>query len=503
MSLKNNVIANYFGQVWSALIGLAFIPLYIHYLGVEAYGLIGLFALMQSWLTLLDMGFTPTLNREMARFAAGIHTSQSIRDLLRSLEIICFCLAALIGIVIWSSSGLLSADWLRVEKLPINVVGQAIAIMGWVAAFRFVEGIYRAAILGLQRQVFFNLVNASLATLRAVGAFTVLVWISPTIGAFFIWQGIVSIVSIVILSFATYKSLPEAPKPSKFSRQALIDIWRFAGGIMATTFLAILLTQIDKLILSKLISLEAFGYYTLAGTVVTIIGMMIAPITQAFYPRFTELAAKKEGHSELVHIYHFSSQLVAVLVGPVALMLIFFGKDLLILWTSNLELAGEVAPILSLLAAGTLLNGLMLIPYMLQLAHGWSGFAARVNLAAVFVLVPLILWVTPRYGAIGAAWVWLFLNIGYIVIGIHFMYRRLLPNEKWTWYWFDTFRPIGAATLVASFMSVIRPQDIGKFLEFTWLIFACLCVFGSSLAVTPKLRTMVANIIFRKIYSHV
>lgn len=502
MSLKKNVIANYLGQGWAGLIGLAFVPLYIKYLGIEAYGLIGIFALLQAWLTLLDMGMTPTLNREMARFTAGAHTPQSIRDLLRSLEIVCFGVAALIGVLIWAASGWLAADWLRADTLPLDVVAQAIAIMGGVAAFRFVEGIYRGAILGLQRQVFFNVVNAALSTVRAVGAIAVLAWMSPTIEAFFIWQGVVSIVSIAILAFAAHGSLPTTPQPARFSRQALMDIRHFAGGMMATTFLAILLTQVDKVLLSKLISLEAFGYYTLAGTVVTTIGMLIAPITQAFYPRFTELVANG-GHQELVQTYHRSSQLVTVLAAPVALMLIFFGKKLLVLWTGNVVLANEVAPILALLAAGTLLNGLMHIPYMLQLAHGWSGFAARVNLVAVAVLVPAILWVTPRYGAIGAAWVWVLLNAGYVLVGIHFMYRRLLPGEKWTWYWSDTARPILAATLVAGFLSVVQPEDIGKFAEFAWLLAAGLGVVGAALAVTPKLRTSVTHIVIGRMSKNV
>ena len=51
MSVRKNVVANYLGQGWSALMGLAFIPLYIRYLGMEAYGLIGVFAVLQACLT--------------------------------------------------------------------------------------------------------------------------------------------------------------------------------------------------------------------------------------------------------------------------------------------------------------------------------------------------------------------------------------------------------------------------------------------------------------------
>lgn len=492
MSLKKNVIANYLGQGWTGLIGLAFVPLYIKYLGMEAYGLIGVFALLQAWLALLDMGMTPTLNREMARFTAGAHSPQSIRDLLRSLEIVCYGLAAFIGLSVWAASGWLAADWLRADTLPLDVVAQAIAIMGGVAALRFVEGIYRGAILGLQRQVFFNVVNASLSTVRAAGAIAVLAWISPTIEAYFVWQGIVSVVSIAILAFAAHRSLPATSRRARFSQQALMDIRHFAAGMMATTFLAILLTQVDKVLLSKLISLEAFGYYTLAGVVATTIGMLIAPITQAFYPRFTELVAKGDGQA-LVRAYHRSAQLVTVLAAPVALMLIFFGENLLALWTDDAVLAREVAPLLALLAAGTLLNGLMHIPYMLQLAHGWSSFAVRVNLVAVAVLVPAILWATPRYGAIGAAWVWVLLNAGYVLIGIHFMYRRLLLNEKWNWYWRDVALPILAATLAAGGLSLLQPAHAGKLLQFGWLLASGLCIFGAAIAMTPQLRALMVD----------
>ena len=67
MSVRRNAIANFVGQGWTALIGLAFIPIYIRLLGIEAYGLVGVFAVLQSWLAILDLGLTPTLSREMAK----------------------------------------------------------------------------------------------------------------------------------------------------------------------------------------------------------------------------------------------------------------------------------------------------------------------------------------------------------------------------------------------------------------------------------------------------
>ena len=374
MSLKKNIFANYLGQGWAALMGIAFVPLYVKYLGMEAYGLIGVFIILQAWFTLLDIGMTPTLNREMARYTAGAHTTQSIRDLLRSMEVVCFAIAILIGLGVWLLSTWLGANWLRAEKLPVEAVIEAISIIGFVIALRFVESLYHGAIVGLQKQVWLNVAVSGLATLRWAGAVVVLVWISPSIKAFFLWQCFVSVIAIMVFIFAVYRHLPPSDYSAKFSLFQLQSVWRFASGMMVTTLLALLLTQIDKVILSRLLSLEMFGYYMLAWTVACALYQLIGPVTQAYFPRFTELITLRDTPA-LISAYHQGAQLISAFVAPAAFMLMFFGKDLLVLWTGNVGLSDNVAPLLALLALGTMLNGLIHVPYMLTLAHGWPRFS--------------------------------------------------------------------------------------------------------------------------------
>lgn len=492
MSLKKNIIANYLGQGWTALMGLAFVPLYIKYLGMEAYGLIGLFAVLQAWLTLLDMGMTPTLSREMSRFTGGAHTAESIRDLLRSLELVCLGVAVVVALGIWAASGWLASDWLRADKLPAATVAQTFAIMGVVTALRFIEGLYRSAIIGLQRQVLFNVINAVLATIRGLGVVGLLAFVSPTIGAFFLWQGLLSLLTVGIFVVVVYRTLPPITRTPRFSRSALEEIWRFAAGMMATTFLALLLTQVDKVILSRQLTLEAFGHYSLAGVVTGSLSMLVGPIAQAYYPRMTELVTRRD-EAGLITVYHRSAQMVSVLVGSAAMMLIMFGERLVALWTGNQGLAHEIAPLVALLALGTLLNSLMIMPYMLQLAYGWSSFAAKINSVAVAVLVPAIFWATTRYGAIGAAWVWVALNSGYVLFSMHFMHRRLIPNEKWRWYGRDVCLPLIAIIITASFFSKIEICGLSKLLELCWLAAVGVIVTMSAFLTASECRSFVTK----------
>jgi O-antigen/teichoic acid export membrane protein len=484
--VKQNVIANYAGTTWTALMGLAFVPLYIKYLGMEAYGLIGIFAMLQAWLTLLDLGMTPTLSREMARYTAGAHTAQSIRDLLRTMEFICIAIAIFLCVVIWLCATWLSTHWLQTEKLPTKELAQAVSVMGLVIALRFIEGIYRSAIVGLQKQVWLSLAGAGLATLRSVGAVLVLVWVSPSIELFFLWQGIVSLLTILIFNRATYHHLPTSKQSAQFSLPQLKAIWRFAGGMMATTLLSLLLMQVDKIILSRLLNLEMFGYYTLAGTVAATLYQLIGPITQAYYPRFTELVTQGDILG-LIKIYHQSAQLISVLIIPATLMLVFFGKNLLLLWTGNALLTQNVVPLLTLLALGTMLNGFMHTPYILTLAYGWTRLGVYQNIIAVVLLVPSVIWATLRYGAIGSAWIWLILNGGYVLIGANFMYRRLLVTEKWRWYGKDMLVPGMAVLFTGGFCVFVFPEGLSKIAELVLLLFSGILMVASAWLVLPSL----------------
>lgn len=493
MSLKKNVIANFLGQGWTALMGLAFIPLYIKHLGVEAYGLIGIFAIFQAWMTMLDMGMTPTLVREMARYKAGATSAESILDLLRSMEWICATVALILIGIFWFAAPLLAESWLKVKSLPISSVKQAIFLMGIIVAARLCEELYRAAIRGMQKQVWLNSVQAILATFRWAGVLIILAFISPTIQVFFVWQGLISVISIITYARKTYQWLPDSTRGGHFSLHLIKGVGRFAGGMATITLLGLLLTQVDKLLLSGLLSLEQFGYYALAGVVAGGLAQLITPINAAIYPKFTELVTRQD-EVALIKTYHESCQLMSAVIIPPALVIAAFAKPLLLLWTGDHAMTSVVAPILSLLVLGTLLNGFMNIPYMLQLAHGWTGYAIRVNLVAIAIIIPAILWAVPKYGAIGAAWIWIALNAAYVLIGVHFMYHRLLPEQKWRWYCESIIKPLLVGAFVSFGLAFVIPVSQDPYGPAFTLLLASVCVSISVVMTMPSLRQRIINL---------
>jgi O-antigen/teichoic acid export membrane protein len=498
MSLKRNVIANYLGQGWSALMGIAFVPLYVAAMGVETYGLIGVFSVLQACMALLDMGLTPTLNREMARLRAGAHTPQSIRDLLRSLEFIYVSLALTLISVILVCATWLAGGWLRAERLPLAIVTQSIQIMGFVLATRWLEQVYRGALQGMEDQVWLNVIQALLATLRWGGAYLLVTYVWPSIIGFFAWQSCVSVLTTFVLVQRTYRRLPKPERRASFNLTALTQIRSFASSMFLGAVLSLLLTQADKVIVSKLLPLEQFGYYMLAATVSGGILQLIIPMNNAVYPRLTEQAERGDSIA-LALTYQRACEWMSAIIIPPGILLTLFPTSLLIAWTDDAALAHSVAPLLSVLALGTLFNGLMNLPYMLQLAHGWTSLALRVNSCAVLLIVPTLVWAVPRFGAIGAASAWLLLNAGYLLVNAHFMHRRILHAGKWPWYRDAIAAPLFAAVFVGIAFRAVVPPPATRQSAAVILLLAVGCICAAVILALPNVRRTIFAILMNSL----
>ena len=64
-------------------------PLYVRYLGIEAYGVVGLLGLLQGLASVLDLGLTTTVGREVARMSVVGAEAGRIRSTVRTLEFAC------------------------------------------------------------------------------------------------------------------------------------------------------------------------------------------------------------------------------------------------------------------------------------------------------------------------------------------------------------------------------------------------------------------------------
>ena len=447
MRLSHNLIAGLVNSFWSALITFAVVPAYLKYLGAESYGLIGFFTTTQALVVLLDLGLASAINREIARSKSTEELKEAAK-LLHTLAILYWGIAALIFIIVIMLSPLVADYWLQSKHLSTNTVSHAVMLIGIVLACRWPIALYQGVLVGAQRLLLQSNINIIMVTLSNLGAVAVLAFLSPTIEAYFIWQAIVGIFYVFTIRVTAWKVVGK-PNNLKFDIAKLKRVWRFSLGMSGIGLTSLAFTQLDKVILSKMLSLEDFGHYMLATLLVSGLYLLISPVYNVIYPRFSALVAL-DSKDSLTDLYCTGARLFTSIFFPVAMILAVFSESILQVWTGSSEIAAITAPVVSFLAIGSGLHGVMYFPYAMQLAYGLPKVALKNNLILMIALGPLIVFLTLSYGMLGSALAWLAVQILHVILGSWLTHQYLLHNLMKAWLINSVLIPLLISTVIGT-----------------------------------------------------
>jgi O-antigen/teichoic acid export membrane protein len=485
--LKRNLAANFTGKAWVALLTLVFTPLYVSLLGVESFGLIGFYISLQTLLLLCDFGLSTTLNRELARRAVVPEQRSQVHSVVRTLSMVMWlCSALIIGLVLLTSS-VVARFWLLPDSLSTDTVNRSVQFMGIAIGLRLSFYFYSGGLVGLQRQVLSNAVLIANETLRFGGAAVVLCYVECSIEAYFIWQVAACAIAAVSSAIALRFCLPKRVGSAGFRFSILKDVHRFALGVTGISVAGLALTQVDKLVLSKLLTLEAFGYYSLAWTIASSLYLLTNPIYTTLFPRFTELATMNNREA-LKSVYHGGCQVVAFLLVPIAVTVMFYAFEIIQLWTGDAKVAAQTHRIAVLLLIGTMLNGLMRLPFAVQLAHGWTKTVLTFCFWELLLMIPLTIILANQYGAEGGALSWVIANTVLVLFMPHVMHRRLLVGEKQRWYFEDVLLPIACALIGSAAIYLLAPSGLSTPASIGVIVMSLICSLGVTLIALPTPR---------------
>lgn len=495
MTPGRNLLAGLTNSIWSALIGLAVVPFYLKYLGIEAYGLIGFFVTTQAVLSLLDMGMAPTINREVARCSA-LGNLKEAGKLLHTLAVVYWCMAGVIALMIMALAPLIAGYWLQSKQLSPQTISHAVMMMGLVVACRWPIGLYQGALIGAQRLTVSSGINMVMVTTGSLGAVAVLAFVSPTIEAFFIWQACVGLVHAGAMRLGAWRVIGRL-RNIRFDINELKNIWRFSAGMSGVAISAIILMQLDKVLLSKMLSLEDFGRYALAGVVASGLYILLTPTFNVMYPRLSALVVTNETE-KLIDLYRSGTRLLLAALFPIATTAAVFAVEILSLWTGNPSLASSTAPVVALFLIGTALNGAMHFPYALQLSYGMTRLPLTINAILIVVMIPTTIFLALQYGAVGGAAAWAVLNGIYLLIGTLLTHRSLLKGVGLKWLLCDVGMPLGLSLLVVGVVgSEVRELGYSYFVKLSIGGGLAITAFLLVILLSPRLRSVAGKVLAR------
>jgi O-antigen/teichoic acid export membrane protein len=464
--LARNVGANALAVGWNGLLIVLVTPWYVSILGMEGYGLVGFWVLLQVVVSLLDLGMGATLVREFASVQGIPDGNRRRRDLLRTLEWVYWPLAACLAVLLFAASGWIAGAWLKLQTLSSDQVARSIGWMALALGMQLPGALYSSGLVGLQKQGRLAFLQIAGNSLRHGGGLAVLLWRGDP-ASYFLVQALASGVQTVATHATLSQVLSDADKARPAFRAALLrEAWRFSAGMATTTAAAVLLGNVDRLFLSTMLPAAELGRYTVAWAATGLLQLGIQPFYRAYFPRFTELLALGD-HVTLRQEYYEGCRIVARVVIPTALIGWMFAPEIFRAWVGNADRTTVVA--FRLLLVGVACAGLMWLPVGLQHAHGWTRLHAVMIIGALAIGAASLWWTIRYWGAVGATSVWLLHGISNLTIGLWLMHRRLLPGELGRWWRVVVLPPLLCCVPVVGGSCLAMPPELGRWSVALWL----------------------------------
>lgn len=391
-----NVVTNYFSVIWIGGLSLGLVPFYLKNLGSDQWGVAAICIAAQSFFMMLDAGLSQLMPRDIARAGGNPEILNSTFAIYRRT----YNSIAIIGFI----AGQISTEWIirnwinGGNGVPENTEF-ALRLMFTQFLFQFSNNINIGYWNGMQQQSYANLRQTVFVTCKHLMAVASVLIFPSNVLSYAASFTLVAIIEYYSNRCAIARKLPIL-KINKISLESVLLIYKDAGYVMAGVLVGILTLQLDRVVLSRALTVEIFGIYVIVLNMALAFLQLQYPIMRALMPKMA--VAKDSSISKIVLFV-----VLFLCVAP-CFVAAAIAPWILDVWVDNVEVTELGGDALRLILISVGINGIYQLIYQKMLIMGSGRYIVGVNLASLAVVsvvllyLPLKIGTTPFLG--GVAW---------------------------------------------------------------------------------------------------
>lgn len=397
---KIGVVLSYVTLALSTLVGIVYVPLYLHYMGQSEYGVYQLMGSLISVLVIMDFGLPSTIVRFYSKYKT-LNDTENMENILamcsRVYAAITVIILAVGAVLYFSLDSLFASSLTPMEFISAKKIYIVLLIN---IAITLPTHVFTAIITSYERFVFLKMLSIFQIILQFVLVIAVMS-VSPTAFSLSIVVTFVNIVSTLLKIYYSFHKLKVRIKLHYFDKDLFASIMKFSFFIFLNVILDQIIWRANPIILGSVASTAAVAVYTTAFQIVNNYMAISNIVTNVFLPSVTSMITRRVPDKELSNLFIRIGRIQFLLLSCVLTGFILFGRQFVLIW------AGED------FIDAYLITLIFIVPFTVELiqniglvilqAENRFAFRALVFLsiaaASIFLSVPA----AKRFGGIGCS----------------------------------------------------------------------------------------------------
>jgi O-antigen/teichoic acid export membrane protein len=429
--LTRNIIYNVTGQGLVLVLSLIAVRFIFRRLGDEVFGLIFFNIVLTTVLaSALELGVSSTIVREVSSRTEA--EPGYVRSLVRTSSTLYWGAGIVLVGLIWITAPLLVSHWINLRTIDPQTATTLLRIMSATSLVALPRALYASVIRGRQMMHLSNAIDVGAALGLQAGILVVLLFGGGVyvVAAWISINALLTIVAYLITAAGLFGWT--AMQPS-FSVRVIRRNLGFTGHMMVISALSLVHTQAAQVIVSKLLPIAEFGFYSFVWSTVNRAALITTAAAQAAFPSFSSLFAEGD-RPRLLQQYRKLHDLVCYGTLPLFTGICFAALPVY-RYVFNAGVAQRLLLPTAFLALGSWMNGTLSVPYTLSVAMGKPQIASRTTTYALFIVLPVTAVSIFVFGLPGAGFSWVFYNLFAYSYMIPRICRECLQSSPWGWYW--------------------------------------------------------------------
>lgn len=395
------------GSFWT-LLGLALpiaasffaTPKVIEFLGTESYGVFILVLLIPTYFSFADFG----MNIASTKFGSDAHAHDSPEQEARVVRTAAL-IALLTSFPFAASMFIFAAPIVRLFKVPEHLLAEAslsLRFASIIFILNFLNNIFNTPQLTRLRMDLNMLVTSGARLIAIVAVPVVLYFGGGILGAVLVTlaASMLTLAGHMIVSGRLLKEIFGLSIDPGSMRTML----KFGGSMAIAGIAAVLLVNLEKVILTRATSVETLAHYSISMSFAAMITLFSGSITQSLMPAFSQLQ-RPELRTALNALYTRGIRINLIWIMPAVVSLSIAAKPFFTAWAGE-DFGRESTLPFYIILGGLVFNVVAFFPHAAIIASGRSDIIAKIYWIELLPYILLVILLASRFGAPGAGAAW-------------------------------------------------------------------------------------------------
>ena len=331
---KIGILLSYLNIALHAIVGFLYVPILLHFIGKEEYGLYQLIGSLIAYFSIMDFGLTAAVTRFYTKYKA-LQDPEGMENIL-AISLYGYGAATLLSLLVgficyWNLDAIFGASMTTGELAEAR---QMFLLLLFNIAVSLSTMVFRSVINAHEKFLFLKGLETVQLILQPLLVILILQKV-PTAMAVAVAQTALNVALILARMYYCFARLHVTIRFHYWNRALFHDFKKLALSVFFVSLIDQVFWKTNQIILGIVQGTGAVAVYSIASLIYMNYMALSTAISGVYLPHITELVAKRRPMQELSSLFIQIGRWQYYLLALVATGFIIFGRPFIALWAGS------------------------------------------------------------------------------------------------------------------------------------------------------------------------